>query len=211
MGQLDLPETNTQDPASPIPTTTTATTTTITPTMTESDKLNDIITTTNITKSGTVAMETVAMDTAITPSNEILSISSHQPLFTNILSQTTGPSPEYLQSLLNVNEALLAQSLANNGNNSTSTAVYQPSTPMLTPVEEHREILLDTKLNSPMITPQQEDDNDSPLDENVNNTPQYYMGTMNPESEMILSPLTTNEKSLQTSTTSSTEKSIYYQ
>ncbi|KAI9006567.1 hypothetical protein CLU79DRAFT_840815 [Phycomyces nitens] len=37
-----------------------------------------------------------------------------QPLFSNILSEDSGPIPEYLQSLLNVNEALLAQScLAN--------------------------------------------------------------------------------------------------
>lgn len=148
-----------------------------------------------------------------TASNEILSIASHPPLFSNILSQATGPSPEYLQSLLNVNEALLAQSLANNGDDHTSTAnVYQPSTPMLTPVEEHREMLLDTKLNSPMTTPQQEDDDDTPLEEDVNNTPRDYMGAVNPDSEMILSPLTTNSKPLQASTTpSSTKKSIYYQ
>ncbi|KAL0139319.1 hypothetical protein V8B55DRAFT_1522858 [Mucor lusitanicus] len=173
LGQLDLPETNAQDPVLPI-------------------------------------SERFAMETA---SNEILSIASHPPLFSNILSQATGPSPEYLQSLLNVNEALLAQSLANNGDDHTSTAnVYQPSTPMLTPVEEHREMLLDTKLNSPMTTPQQEDDDDTPLEEDVNNTPRDYMGAVNPDSEMILSPLTTNSKPLQASTTpSSTKKSIYYQ
>lgn len=201
-----------QDPASPTPIAA-VTTTKITSAITESDKLDDIITTAKIAKSGTVAMETVNMNTATTTttSNEMLSISAHQPLFTNILSQATGPSPEYLQSLLNVNEALLAQSLANNGNNSTSTTMYQPSTPMLSPVEEHREIVLDTNLNSPMITPQQEHDDDSPLDEDVNNTPRYYMDTMNPESEMIISPLTTNEKSLLTSTASLTQKSIYYQ
>ncbi|KAL7333477.1 hypothetical protein PS15p_202378 [Mucor circinelloides] len=206
LGQLDLPETNSQDPIS-IPTTastiTAPTTLTLnTATATTSDKLDNL---TMTAKSGTVAMET--------SSNEILSIASPQPLFSNILSQTTGPSPEYLQSLLNVNEALLAQSLANNGDNHNSTTdVCQPSTPMLTPIEEHREMLLDTSLNSPMITPQQDDDDDTPLDEDVNNTPRDYMGAVNPDSEMILSPLTTNNKPLQSSaTTSSAKKSIYYQ
>ncbi|KAL9546999.1 hypothetical protein MBANPS3_006386 [Mucor bainieri] len=210
LGQLDLPETTTQNPALPIPatasTTTTTTTTAIsaldTATAIASDKLDSV---TMATDSGTVAMET-------TP-NELLSIASHPPLFSNILSQATGPSPEYLQSLLNVNEALLAQSLANNGDTHTSTTnVYQPSTPMLTPIEEHREMLLDTKLNSPMTTPQQDDDDDTPLEEDVNNTPRDYMGAVNPDSEMILSPLTTNNKPLQASATPSpNKKSSYYQ
>lgn len=208
LGQLDLPETNVQAPALPIPLTTstnaaTTTTSTLDTTATiASDKLDSL---TTATESGTVTMETAP--------NEILSIATHPPLFSNIISQATGPSPEYLQSLLNVNEALLAQSLANNGDNHTSTTnIYQPSTPMLTPIEEHREMLLDTKLNSPLITPQQDDDDDTPLEEDVNNTPRDYMGAMNPDSEMILSPLTTNSKPLQASTTtSSTEKTIYYQ
>ncbi|KAK4515733.1 uncharacterized protein ATC70_010686 [Mucor velutinosus] len=211
LGQLDLPETNAQDPTLPIPATTstatattntTATSTSDTMTSIASDKLDSVA---MATESGMVAMETA--------SNEILSIASHPPLFSNILSQATGPSPEYLQSLLNVNEALLAQSLANNNDNNTDmTNVYQPSTPMLTPIEEHREMLLDTKLNSPMTTSQQDDDDDTPLEEDVNNTPRDYMGTVNPDSEMILSPLTTNSKPLQASTTTSpTRKSIYYQ
>lgn len=209
LGQLDLPETNTQDPALPIPVATSTATTSIaistldTATAIASDKLESM--TTAAAEPGTVAMEAA--------SNEILSIASHPPLFSNILSQATGPSPEYLQSLLNVNEALLAQSLANNGDDQTSTTnVYQPSTPMLTPIEEHREMLLDTKLNSPMTTPQQDDDDDTPLEEDVNNTPRDYMGAVNPDSEVILSPLTTNSKPLQASTTpSSTKNSIYYQ
>ncbi|GAN10587.1 hypothetical protein MAM1_0372c10131 [Mucor ambiguus] len=217
LGQLDLPETSAQDPALPIPviTSTATTTTTIstldTTTTITSDKLDSI---TTVAESGTVAMETasgtIAMETA---SNETLSIVSHPPLFSNILTQATGPSPEYLQSLLNVNEALLAQSLANNGDDHTSmTNAYQPSTPMLTPIEEHREMLLDTKLNSPMTTPQQDDDDDTPLEEDVNNTPRDYLGAVNPDSEMILSPLATNSKPLQVpATPSSTKKSIFYQ
>ncbi|CEP11828.1 hypothetical protein [Parasitella parasitica] len=213
LGQLDLPEANTQVPASTIstmaatPITKTTIATAIMSTALHpiaSGKLDETA------ESGTVTMETIAANTQTT-SNEILSLPSHQPLFSNILSQTTGPSPEYLQSLLNVNEALLAQSLANNSNDGSSSTIYRPSTPMLTPVEERREMLLDTKLNSPMLTSQQDIDDDTPIDEDVHNTPRDYMGTMNPESEIILSPLTASDKSLPTSTTSSTKNSIYYQ
>ncbi|KAI8637063.1 hypothetical protein BD408DRAFT_425138 [Parasitella parasitica] len=198
LGQLDLPEANIQDPVSPIPTATTTALHTIT-----SDKLDESA------ESGTVAMETIAANIKST-SNEILSLSTHQPIFSNILSHTAGPSPEYLQSLLNVNEALLAQSLANNSNDSSSSTIYRPSTPMLSPAEEeYRELLLDTKLNSPVIICQQDNDDDTPIEEDIHNTPRDYMATMNPESEIIISPITTAEKSMPTLTTSSTKTSIY--
>ncbi|KAI7902631.1 uncharacterized protein BX663DRAFT_435135 [Cokeromyces recurvatus] len=133
-----------------------------------------------------------------TTTSEILTL-THEPLFANILSQT-GPSPEYLQSLLNVNEALLAQSLANNPN---------PSTPLLTPVEDQlNDILIETsssaKLTSPLITPKE--DNEVSNDDGILlNNPSYdYMGNMNPESEKIISPLTdTSNKSFQSTKKSS--------
>ncbi|KAG0734870.1 hypothetical protein G6F57_013625 [Rhizopus arrhizus] len=59
-------------------------------------------------------------------------------LLPNVLQPTTGPSPEYLQSLLHMNEALLAQSLANN------------PTPMLSPSKEEETL---TDISSPLITP----------------------------------------------------------
>ncbi|KAI9362348.1 hypothetical protein BD770DRAFT_306081, partial [Pilaira anomala] len=69
------------------------------------------------------------------------------PFLTNILSENTGPSPEYLQSLLNVNDTLLAQSLANHN---TTTP------PMLTPVENQlKEMMINSTdcLSSPLLTP----------------------------------------------------------
>ncbi|KAI8087700.1 uncharacterized protein B0P05DRAFT_635414 [Gilbertella persicaria] len=126
------------------------------------------------------------------PKSDLLTL-SHQPLFTNILSQTTGPSPEYLQSLLNVNEALLAQSLANN------TTHQSPSTPMLTPAEETN--MFDNKINTLVITPdnQTPDDADSPSSDFQQNTPRDYMGNVNPETEMIVSPLASTRKQLNSS------------
>lgn len=81
------------------------------------------------------------------------------PFMNNMLSANTGPSPEYLQSLLNVNETLLAQSLANTH-----------STPMLTPGEN-----TSNGLQSPLLTP--------------TNTQSDYIGTANPHSELILPSL----------------------
>ncbi|KAI8085679.1 hypothetical protein BDF21DRAFT_326642, partial [Thamnidium elegans] len=68
------------------------------------------------------------------------------PFSSNILSESTGPSPEYLQSLLNVNDTLLAQSLANHSN----------ATPMLTHIEDQlSDMLINTTdcLSSPLLTP----------------------------------------------------------
>ncbi|KAI8381180.1 uncharacterized protein BYT42DRAFT_485012, partial [Radiomyces spectabilis] len=48
---------------------------------------------------------------------------TEQPLLSNILRPSTGPSPDYLQSLLNVNEALLAQSLANSSSACSTTVI----------------------------------------------------------------------------------------
>ncbi|KAI8968184.1 hypothetical protein BDF20DRAFT_807215, partial [Mycotypha africana] len=56
------------------------------------------------------------------------SIEDTRPLFSKMLAAQASPSPEYLQSLLNVNEALLAQSLANNDEHS--------STPMPSPIDK---------------------------------------------------------------------------
>ncbi|KAI9277409.1 hypothetical protein BY458DRAFT_504895 [Sporodiniella umbellata] len=66
------------------------------------------------------------------------SIRPHPPLLPNILHPNTGPSPEYLHSLLNMNADLLAQSLANN------------PTPMLSPSEEQEP---HTIVLSPLATP----------------------------------------------------------
>lgn len=81
------------------------------------------------------------------------------PFINNMLSENTGPSPEYLQSLLNVNETLLAQSLANT-----------QSTPLLTPEENSS-----NGLQSPLLTP--------------TNTQSDYMGNLDPHSELILPTL----------------------
>ncbi|KAG2230127.1 hypothetical protein INT48_006284 [Thamnidium elegans] len=91
------------------------------------------------------------------------------PFSSNILSESTGPSPEYLQSLLNVNDTLLAQSLANHSN----------ATPMLTHIEDQlSDMLINTTdcLSSPLLTP-------------TTNTDSDYMENANPHSEMVISPL----------------------
>ncbi|KAI8888937.1 hypothetical protein K501DRAFT_239691 [Backusella circina FSU 941] len=104
------------------------------------------------------------------------------PLFSNILSTNSGPSPEYLQSLLNVNEALLAQSLAN-------------TTPMLTPIDERLDepmLIRDNesnKITSLLITPQ-----DTPDLKETFSDQQDYISNVEPESEVIFSPLTENKK-----------------
>lgn len=57
-------------------------------------------------------------------SSPVATKARHPPLLDDLLTQpATGPSPEYLQSLLHVNEALLAQSL------STTSTAYPPSSP----------------------------------------------------------------------------------
>ncbi|CAO3690283.1 unnamed protein product [Rhizopus stolonifer] len=63
------------------------------------------------------------------------------PLLPNILQSTTGPSPEYLHSLLNMNEDLLAQSLASN------------PTPLLSPSEEEEITEPHNIIPSPLVTP----------------------------------------------------------
>lgn len=98
--------------------------------------------------------ETVTMSTTTT--TRCIETNKSNPFMKNILSENTGPSPEYLQSLLNVNETLLAQSLAN---------IH--STPLLTP-EEHTT----NGLHSPLLTP--------------TNTQSDYIGNVNPHSELIL-------------------------
>jgi hypothetical protein len=111
------------------------------------------------------------------PSNAI-----SPPLFSNILSTNSGPSPEYLQSLLNVNEALLAQSLAN-------------TTPMLTPIDERLDepILIShnepNKITSLLITPQ-----DTPDLKNTFSDQHDYISNVEPESELIFSPISENSK-----------------
>ncbi|KAI9258632.1 hypothetical protein EDC94DRAFT_649569 [Helicostylum pulchrum] len=111
------------------------------------------------------------------------------PFLSNILSENTGPSPEYLQSLLNVNDTLLAQSLAN----------HSDSTPMLTHIEDQlSEMMIHTTdcLSSPLLTP------------TTTNAGSDYMENVNPHSEMVISPLesikftTCNEATIANTTTS---------
>ncbi|KAI9485577.1 MAG: hypothetical protein EXX96DRAFT_645511 [Benjaminiella poitrasii] len=211
LGQLDLPAVNAElEGSSSIPSTTVNETSL-------NELANDIIPESNIL-SRSIPLTSTSGEPSTTPvipplettATELSSSSSdmlkltHEPLFPNILSQT-GPSPEYLQSLLNVNEALLAQSLANNPS---------PSTPLLTPIEDQmNDMLLDTsaKLNSPLITPKE--DNETPNDDDslsdFNNTPLDYMGSINPESEKIVSPLTaTSNKPFKTTTTTTTTTTV---
>ncbi|GAA5817656.1 hypothetical protein MFLAVUS_011207 [Mucor flavus] len=92
------------------------------------------------------------------------------PFLSNILSENTGPSPAYLQSLLNVNDTLLAQSLAN----------HSDTTPMLTHLEDQfSEMMITTTgcLSSPLLTP------------TTTNGDSDYMENVNPHSEMVISPL----------------------
>lgn len=92
------------------------------------DLLNDTTTTT-----------TIATETIPTTTMKLID----EPLFNHLLTAQTGPSPEYLQSLLNVNEALLAESLANN---SPPPLPEPTTTASLTPTEED--------LNTPLMTPE---------------------------------------------------------
>lgn len=107
-----------------------------------------------------------------------------QPLLSNILSPNTGPSPEYLQSLLHVNEVLLAQSLANTEPSNGTCSASNPliDTPLLTPITDHF-----ASPNSPPITP--EDENSALIDDN---------DTHDPKSEKIISPLLNTDKKLTT-------------
>lgn len=129
----------------------------------------------------TTAPETITTTEDERPLNELTAAAteapSEQPLFTNILSQSTGPSPEYLQSLLNVNEALLAQSLAKTDTNDKSM-----NTPMLIPVQEQLNNMLMSE-NSPLVTPQEDD-----------NTASGYMDSIHPNSEKIISPLSNDKR-----------------
>ena len=86
-----------------------------------------------------------------------------------------------------MNEALLAESLANNNTNAHNT---NPSPVILTPVEETN-IFHVNKLNSPLITPddQASNDADSSSSDFHCNTPRDYLGNVNPDTEMIISPL----------------------
>ncbi|OAD76945.1 hypothetical protein PHYBLDRAFT_180249 [Phycomyces blakesleeanus NRRL 1555(-)] len=77
--------------------------------------------TTTIITEKTGLAETLDNPTPILPTFEdgVFSLAlAPSPLFSNILSQDTGPTPEYLQTLLNVNDALLAQSCLNAQNSS---------------------------------------------------------------------------------------------
>lgn len=148
---------------------------------------------------------TAATEPLPEPSNTLTTTNnniSFQPLLTNILSSNSGPSPEYLQSLLHVNEVLLAQSLANTGDDSTinktqlNEDMIDPSTitPFLTPAimdsTNINDISCDQYTNtptSPLITPTFTNNDDT--------LPSSYIGNTNPDSEKILSPLvTTNIK-----------------
>lgn len=111
------------------------------------------------------------------------------PFLTNILSENTGPSPEYLQSLLNVNDTLLAQSLANHN---TTTP------PMLTPVENQlKEMMINSTdcLSSPLLTP-------------TTNTDSDYIENVNPHSELVISPLESIKFTTSTDTSTTTTASI---
>ncbi|CAO3620836.1 unnamed protein product [Mucor hiemalis] len=125
------------------------------------------------------ALTTNAIVPDISTTNTTMTI---QPLLTNILSPITGPSPEYLQSLLHVNEVLLAQSLANTESSNNFCTVNDSfiNTPMLTPITDHF-----TSPNSPPITPE---DENSALTDDIN--------THDPESEKIISPLLISNKNL---------------
>ena len=107
-----------------------------------------------------------------------------QPLLSNMFSTNTGPSPEYLQSLLHVNEVLLAQSLANteqNSNDSNQDIVdHILNTPILTPMTQTDITEEEEGSNSPLFTPSTDNDND----DDENNT-----RFMDPDSEKITSPL----------------------
>jgi hypothetical protein len=105
---------------------------------------------------------------ATTKDNKNIQSSLEPALFTNILSSNTGPSPEYLQSLLHVNETLLVQSLANTTNIS-----------MLTPVNEDQLLLINTN-NSQLSS------NSTPPINSDTPTTNY-----DPESELIISTLST--------------------
>ncbi|OBZ91615.1 hypothetical protein A0J61_00332 [Choanephora cucurbitarum] len=164
LGSLDVP--TVESDLSPSTTATSPNTITETPLSELTDELLD----TN---------KSPLLEKCIAPRTDVLSL-THQPLFTNILSQTTGPSPEYLQSLLNVNEALLAESLANNNTHGHS------NTTILTPVEERR--MFPNQLNSPLITPDDQS-NDADSSDFHCNTPRDYLGNVNPDTEMIISPL----------------------
>jgi hypothetical protein len=78
-----------------------------------------------------------------------------QPLISNILSLNSGPSPEYLQSLLHVNEVLLAQSLANTTTNEQQHDIM--NTPLLTPATTIIEPQQDNFNTPPLITPTMDD------------------------------------------------------
>jgi hypothetical protein len=129
----------------------------------------------NNTASSATTAPTVAEPPSTAPAT---APATKTPLFTNILSQSTGPSPEYLQSLLNVNETLLVQSLAKTDTAKTTANI---STPMLTPADEQLNSILTN--SSPLITPQEDDTRD-------------YIGNIHPGSGKIISSLS-NDKQLE--------------
>ncbi|KAI8972743.1 hypothetical protein BDB01DRAFT_749702 [Pilobolus umbonatus] len=123
-------------------------------------------------------------------SQDILSLNHIAP-FTDTLHTSSCPSPEYLHSLLNVNEALLAQSMAN-----TSL-----STPVLTPPATDRAHTMSNISNTfdMLVTPEDEKYNDDTTD---NKDTQSGYSTMSPniitplESPNIITPRNSNYRSL---------------
>lgn len=182
MGQLDLPVTQQDD-------TTTNNTTTSNTTPGSEDSITTAATTaTDLLQSPiatSIPFSPLVTSTTTTStddnSNSILSQTLEPSLFKNILSANTGPSPEYLQSLLHVNETLLAQSLAN------TTAIVNSTPPMLTPIEEQKMLL-------------SHDINNIDTSSDTQST-----SIVHPEPELIISPLSiTANKKLASNTSSTT-------
>lgn len=100
-----------------------------------------------------VSMTTKTTEAATTTTTHCLTTNKSNP-FRNILSENTGPSPEYLQSLLNVNETLLAQSLANTHSTPMLTPEEQPDcshSPLLTPTNTQSDYLCTVKPHSEIV------------------------------------------------------------
>ncbi|KAI9493401.1 hypothetical protein BDB00DRAFT_928933 [Zychaea mexicana] len=103
-------------------------------------------------------------------------------------TSSSGPSPEYLRSLLNVNEALLAQSLANTSEDAPAPVKIVPSSCPL-PSPNNNEPIVTNKpasYTTPPITP----DESHPLGARLN-----YTHTMDPIAELKASSSSTSSSS----------------
>ncbi|KAI9272733.1 hypothetical protein BDA99DRAFT_499070 [Phascolomyces articulosus] len=110
-------------------------------------------------------------------------------------SNNSGPSPEYLRSLLNVNEALLAQSLANTCEDATAPIKMTPSCPLPNnnngngnePIVTNKPMMsASSTYSTPPITP----DESQPLGTRLN-----YTHTMDPIAELKRSSSASSQNS----------------